>query len=888
MTRRSEARLTLASLCLIALCAAAALAAPVAGPRANPCAPLPLPTRVGAEAYGRLLSAWLDSLCYRTEPGWKYDLQIRNTGPFINNQSFGTHPAVKVWYSPLAWKWLSGGRNGEVEDGGIIVKEMFTPPVIAGLPDPPLAGWTVMVRDSRGSWDGWYWAYHGVGEKYSGVNINYPDAGFGLYCTRCHASAESELTFSALRNATPGNDPLSFVVDVPTDTPQAARGRMAGRPHVDALSIHGRVANAETLAPDSLVDPLPAPDPAFLRLFRLTLADVAPNGRTALPVETWDHVVSGPDGPEQFLTSDQCLGCHSASTTNMAWISSSRADTFNLSPYGEWRASMMGLAGRDPVFHAQRESEVERYPSQRAFIDTTCFRCHGVMGQRQATIDGTHFMPQWIYSVGNQAGAKYGALARDGISCMVCHQIAPMAPGDTAVFTGRFPVEPPGHVNGPYANVATFPMREALGITPRYGAQVKSSTLCGSCHTVVLPVFDRSGRKIKTIYEQTTYLEWLNSEFQDEIGPVSPAKARTCQSCHMPQTFEGNRLRFRVANIEDPTYPAADHRARDSMITVLPRDTFSRHTLLGINAFSLAMFQQFPDTLGIRKVDYMYSAGIQPLVTAGKAAAALARDETADLTIEEVRPIRGDSLEIRLKVQNRAGHALPSGVEFRRVFVELTVEDRGRRPLWASGRTTELGVIVNGVTDQPLSTEFFTRPVREGNVFQPHHEVINRESQVQIYEELVMDPEGFLTTSFLSLMEHVKNNRLLPRGWRPDGPFAETTKPDARTWRDPEFRDGSGADRIVYRIPRSRVRAGVTVRASLWYQALPPYYLEQRFRTRGDDTRRLKFLSSRLRVDGTPIDDWKLLIDTDARPLAGGAAGRTAGRAGASGTAGRR
>jgi hypothetical protein len=864
MTRSMQARLSVACLCLVMSCAAAALAAP-ARAGADPCAPLPLPTRAGAVPYDSLLNVWLDSLCYQ-RAGWEHDLVIRNTGPFIDGQSFGTHPAVKVWYSPEAWRWLSGGRNGTIGDGAIIVKEMFTAPVIAGLPDPPLTAWTVMVKDAGGAFDGWYWAYHGVGEKFAGTTINYPDAGFGLYCTRCHASAEKELTYSDLTNATKGKDPLSFVINVPTDTPRAARGRMT-RPTVDALSIHGRVANGESLAPDRLVDPLPAPDDAFLRLFGLTRADAAPNARTALPVETYDHVVAGPGRPEQFLTSDQCMGCHSASTNNMAWISPSRADTFNLSPYGEWRASMMGLAGRDPVFFSQRESEVQRYPTQKAFIDTTCFRCHGVMGQRQATIDGTHFDPQWVFAVAGQPGAKYGALARDGISCMVCHQTEPMAPGDTSTFTGRFPLQPPGHINGPYKEVAELAMKEALGLTPRYGAQVKSSTLCGSCHTVVLPVFDRAGNTIKTVYEQTTYLEWLNSSYQDEIGPVDPGSARTCQSCHMPQNFEGNRLRFRIANIEDVTYPAVGNRARDSAITVVPRDTFSRHTLLGINAFTLAMFQQFPDTLGIRSKDYMYGAGTQPLVTAGKAAAALARDSTAELVIEDVRPARGDSIDVRLRITNRAGHTLPSGVEFRRVFVELAVEDGAGRPLWASGRTSELGVILRGTGRESLPTEFFRRPVREGGVFQPHYQVINREDQVQIYEELVEDPEGFLTTSFVSLFKHAKNNRLLPRGWRADGPFAETTRPDPLTWADPEFRNGSGSDRIVYRIPRMRIAAGTRVRAALWYQSLPPYYLEQRFRTRGDDTRRLAFLASRLRVDGTPIDDWKLLIDTETRAL---------------------
>src|SRR5258708_30358980 len=54
----------------------------------------------------------------------------------------------------------------------------------------------------------------------------------------------------------------------------------------------------------------------------------------------------------------------------------------NLSPYTEWRASMMGLAGRDPIFHAQLESEKAMRPSQAGFLDNTCYPCHGGMGPR--------------------------------------------------------------------------------------------------------------------------------------------------------------------------------------------------------------------------------------------------------------------------------------------------------------------------------------------------------------------------------------------------------------------------------------------------------------------------------------------------------------------------
>ncbi|MFL5381863.1 MAG: hypothetical protein ACJ8GN_05055 [Longimicrobiaceae bacterium] len=867
MTRRREVQLSAAMLAAVVLCVALALAPRTtlaAGARACPDS-LPLPSNVGEQAYEPILNDFLRQGCYR---GWVHDREIRNTGPFIDGKNFGTHPAVRVYYSPSVWAWMTTGhRQGRIPDNGIIVKEMYTPPA---APDAALEGWTTMVRDSAGAFDGWYWGYAGVTPSRQPA-IDYPNSGFGLYCTRCHASAESELTFAAVRNVDPAQDPLSFVVQTFTTVDSVRRmpGAVhAAAPRRDELSIHGEVDNAAAMSRHALPKPLNAPDPAFLATYHISREFAAPTSKTALPVETYDHVVSGPKGPEQFITSDQCTGCHSASTFNMAFITASGRDTFNLSPYGEWRASLMGLAGRDPVFHAQRESEVARFPTQATFIDTTCYRCHGVMGQRQATIDGTMFRHDMVYALPGQPGARYGALARDGISCMSCHQISATSLGDTASFTGRFRVDPPGTVNGPYATVAEYPMKEALGITPRTEPQIRRGALCGACHTVVLPVLDRTGKQVGGGYEQATYIEWLNSVFQDEAAPVDTSTARTCQSCHMPQDFRGNRLKYRVALIEDPTYPMADHRARDSAITVAVRDTFSRHMLMGINLFTLAMFQQFPDTLGIRSTDYMYSSGVQPLVNAGMSAQTLAREQSARVTVERVRRT-GDALEVAVRVENLAGHRLPSGVGFRRAFLELAVVG-GRDTLWASGRTNNLGVILRGTSSQPLPTEFVTREGGNGT-YQPHYETITRDDQVQIYEERVLDPEGWLTTSFLALDSVVKENRLPPRGWRRGGPYWTETQPHGEAARDRDYWDGQGADRLVYRIPLARVRGATAVRATLYYQSIPPYYLAQRFGIRCnspfasecDETRRLAFLASRLRTQGTPIANWKLLLATD-------------------------
>ena len=62
-------------------------------------------------------------------------------------------------------------------------------------------------------------------------------------------------------------------------------------------------------------------------------------------------------------------------------------------------------------------------------------------------------------------------------------------------------------------------------------------------------------------------------------------------------------------------------------------------------------------------------------------------------------------------------------------------------------------------------------------------------------------------------------------------------------------------------------RLSVTV--ALYYQAIPPSYLQDRFTTaQGDNTQRLHYLTSHLNVEGTNIEDWKLLVGSDRETVA--------------------
>ena len=81
---------------------------------------------------------------------------------------------------------------------------------------------------------------------------------------------------------------------------------------------------------------------------------------------------------------------------------------------------------------------------------------------------------------------------------------------------------------------------------------------------------------------------------------------------------------------------------------------------------------------------------------------------------------------------------------------------------------------------------------------------------------------------------------------------------------DPDYEDGEGTDRITYRVtlPPGVDAARCTVQATLYYQAIPPSYLNDRFKAapNGAATQRLYYLGSHLKLEGTPAENWKLKI----------------------------
>lgn len=909
--------------------------------------PLPLPSSLPQKDlinFDQTLLAFV-SCGHYTKLGWAHDKRIRDTGPYLNGKSYGTHPSVHIYYSPQVVTWMKNGRKGKVPDGAMIIKEQLDKTPAArfdGQKNVAVTDWTIMFKDSKGSNDGWYWA-----EVYNGMVTNaqgsfkppftYPNSGFGHYCLNCHASAEQEHTFSALNNVQgfPG-EPISFRIDQswrqPATPPSAAplfhQKKMKGQ-HVQSLP------------------PVAAPSSDFLNTFKSISAVPFGDVQKMVP-EAYDRTVSAKSGPGEFLSSDQCMGCHGAisgSAPTMFLSTGTGANGINVSPYGEWRWSPMGLAGRDPVFHAQLESElayIRSIPDKKtaeSLEDTavnTCFRCHGVMGKRQWDIDTKcdptnpvkpcnpanparpQFKPEFVnIEDSKNPHFKYGALARDGVSCLACHrtQETKQPPGKQEnslryflenSITGLFQTGGPKRIIGPFKDneISPYPMETALGITPKGDDYIKSSRLCGACHTIYLPVIDKPpikpvGKGTHFNMEQATYLEWLNSKFQNEVKPFAAcnpndptqACAQSCQDCHMSGAYHNKSnglavdpIQTKIAVIEDQDFPQADHRAPLDKINVRFREKgFKRHELLGLNAFLLEMFKQNNTILGVGLGDFM-SGSTTDLSDAINNIVLQAENKTAKVEAKVVSAT-ADKIVANVKVTNLVGHRLPSGVGFRRAFIEFLVLDSSSgqpRVVWSSGRTNRVGVIVDD-EGKPLPSEFFEEYTdKDGKVkqhFQQHYDVITSPSQVQIYEELTQNADGKFTSSFLRRdKDDIKDNRLLPQGWTKTGPdpknfdgvYLEATFPKGLAEHDPAYKDGSGSDSLRYEValPKGLDPKSLSVRATLYYQAIPPYFLNMRFKEvpNGPATKRLYYLASNLKTDGTAIQDWKLkIVATEAK-----------------------
>jgi len=440
----------------------------------------------------------------------------------------------------------------------------------------------------------------------------------------------------------------------------------------------------------------------------------------------------------------------------------------DLSIIGWWKSSMMANAAKDPFWRAKVSYETIINPELQVEIETTCTKCHGPQGNFNAQHNG-----QGHYSL---AEMYADPLANDGVSCTVCHQIMEESHGN---FSANIIFNEDHQIYGPYSDIFPNPMINNTGYTPVYSSHIKDSELCANCHTLLTPTVDLNGQLTGTEFvEQSVYQEWKNSEsFQNGVS---------CQDCHLPE-------------IEEPI-----------VISTMPpwldgQSPFGKHELVGANVFMLKMLRDNADDLELSANPEDFDATIARTLT-----------KLQELSIGldlEIIDRDEDSLYLQLDIQNYAGHKIPSGYPSRQVFVQLEVKNSENETIFLSGALDENHQIIF-----------------EDEAYEPHYSMINQEDQVQIYQMVMSNVEGQVTTTLLQADHALKDNRLPPIGFSTEHPSYDTIQIIGTASSDPSFNpNNQGGDHILYHIPIHEYMGEIQIEAKVYYQTVGSKWLEDMF-----------------------------------------------------------
>jgi len=367
-------------------------------------------------------------------------------------------------------------------------------------------------------------------------------------------------------------------------------------------------------------------------------------------------------------------------------------------------------------------------------------------------------------------------LSMDGVSCTLCHQIRSEGLSHDSTFTANFPLNDSHEIFGPYLNPVAQPMINQSGFEPMFSEHIQDSRLCATCHTLFTPYLDNQGNVAGTFPEQTPFLEWRNSNYVEE---------KSCQDCHMPAVDEAMKISVSpqwLSEMRNPIY---------------------EHELAGGNAFMGGILKDNIDALQVSALpQHMDSTIAKSKITLQSAVETSMISEISD-----------DSLRLAITIENHSGHKFPTGFPSRRAWVYLRVENGAGIPVFESGEWDEDGIILP-----------------DGEAWQPHHNTITDENQVQIYQALMKDVDENLTYG----AAYLKDNRIPPAGYIPGGPDEVNIAIHGDASDDENFNrfsggeHGSGADIINYVIPvNSATEFNVFVKVC--YQTLDPHFAENLF-----------------------------------------------------------
>ena len=486
-------------------------------------------------------------------------------------------------------------------------------------------------------------------------------------------------------------------------------------------------------------------------------------------------------------------------------IDPSSCDTCHTDPiFKAWRGSMMGQAGRDPLFWAAFAVAKDDATDAGEF----CLRCHTPTGwYAERDLNGDVILTD--------------AAIDAGLACEVCHRMVDPVPGaqdeataiDIAIRaelttpppTNHFAsamiiLDPQDRRRGPFArpiNPHPVLQTEFLG---QGGNAVTESRLCGSCHNVDNPTLswnpDPPGNAPAQYWPneldeaapsfnkgdlfplERTYDEWLNSSYAKGgvfapqfAGAMPNAVVESCQDCHMTR-----QTGYAAESFGGPTYRNCNTTG------CLPA-----HVFVGGNAWIPRILQD----KRWRLRDPLDAPALN--ATAAEAESMLRRAATLELTVEPA----GAQKRATVRVINETGHKLPTGYpEGRRMWLNLRAFNAAGQLIYQSG--------AYNLTTGKLTEDAAIKVYEAKQGLTP---------QLAALVGLEAGP----TFHFALNNTTYKDNRIPPRGYTVAAFDQPGLRPVGATYADGQYWDDT-----EYTVPAATVR----VVATLYYQTSSSDYIE--------------------------------------------------------------
>lgn len=469
----------------------------------------------------------------------------------------------------------------------------------------------------------------------------------------------------------------------------------------------------------------------------------------------------GDTSSNNITTSNTCIACHGG------------YDPAN-EPHANWTGSLMGQAGRDPLFFAQMTTANQDVGNVGYF----CMRCHVPL----SFVTGHAYVSD---------GTTLNDVDRDGVSCHFCHSMVDPVyqPGlspaqdlpilnalaEVPEFYGNsmFVLDPTGLRRGPYSDaLAPHDFVES--------SFHRSSNFCGTCHDVGNVAVTRQvdgTYRYNNINESTptedlaqqfplerTFTEWKLSAFANggvdmggRFGGTGPTVVSTCQDCHMPKAT-GRGCFFGPE-----------------------RTDLARHEFAGASAWVLEIIARYYEK---------DPAVSQSALAVGRASAVSMVQRAASLELQQACG------SVRTRVINESGHKIPTGhIEGRRIWVNVKCLDENDVLLREYGHY------------DPATAELDEESTQ---IYEMHVGLSEYASSVTGY------PAG--VTTHMALADVIeKDTRIPPRGFN-NATYAAAGAPAVGI----NFADGEHWDDTYFWVPDGTAKAVVTV----FYQTVTKHYIE--------------------------------------------------------------